>query len=264
MTDTTDPSFPTPELASAIDAVRQMGTNALPFLVGDIRAREALIWKKMPVSVYRRFRFISRARNAYYRDDQGPHERHDQAVFFLRAMGPLAKPAIPALAECLDQPETAEPAVDVLGFYDSHGPAGLGLDATSALLKAITNANFMVRRKAANALDLLRVDADLAIPALLRALRDPYAEVRATAARGLGYKAKAAVVVPALIGVLDDSDRYVRSGALWRLGMHGSNAAPAVPKILGCLRDADVRVRTEATNAIRLIDPEAAKAAGVN
>jgi len=76
--------------------------------------------------------------------------------------------------------------------------------------------------------------------------------------------AHAPEIVPALVGVLDDSDRYVRSGALWRLGMYGSNAAPTVPKIVGCLNDADVRVRTEATNAIQLIDPEAARAAGVN
>jgi HEAT repeat protein len=72
------------------------------------------------------------------------------------------------------------------------------------------------------------------------------------------------MIVPALIGVLDDPDLYVRRDALWRLGMFGSNAAPAVSKIVRCLNDIDPQVRTEATNAIKLIDTLAAKAAGVD
>ncbi len=118
VTDSTDPrSSPTPELVSAIEAVRQMGTNALPFLVDELRARDALIWKKIPYSVYVRFRFIRRIRST---GGPGARERHMQAVFFLSAMGPLAKPALPEVAKCLDHPDTAEPALEVLNFYASN------------------------------------------------------------------------------------------------------------------------------------------------
>jgi len=262
VTDSTDPrSSPTPELVSAIEAVRQMGTNALPFLVDELRARDALIWKKIPYSVYVRFRFIRRIRST---GGPGARERHMQAVFFLSAMGPLAKPALPEVAKCLDHPDTAEPALEVLNFYASNDQMSPGPEVATALLNAMTNGNRRVRQLAANTVNLFRVDADLAVPALLRTLRDPAAEVRATSASALGYRARASVIVPALIGVLDDPDAYVRRNAVWRLGMFGSNAAPAVPKIVGCLSDTNVQIRTEATNAIKLIDPDAAKAADVN
>jgi HEAT repeat protein len=265
MTDYSDPRFPsTPELASAIEAVKQMGTNALPFLLDDLRARDALIWKKIPGSIYFKFRFLYRARSAYYRGRGGPHERNEQAVFFLRAMGPLATPALPEIAKCLDHPDIAQPALEVLNFYASNGQMSPGPEVTTALLKAMTSGDRRARQLAANTVNLFRVDADLAVPALLRTLRDPAAEVRATSAMALGYRARASVIVPALIGVLDDSDHYVRRNAVWRLGMYGSNAAPAIPKIVGCLSDTNLEVRTEATNAITLIDPEAAKVAGVN
>jgi hypothetical protein len=264
MTDATDPRFPTPELALAIEAVRQMGTNALPFLIDDLRARDPLIWRKIPGPLYFRFKFLYRARSADYRGRGGPHERNEQAVFFLRAMGPLAEPALPQIAKCLEHPETAGPALEVLNFYASNDQMRPGPEVTAALLKAMTMGNRYVRHLAANTVGLFRVDADLAVPALLRTLHDPAAEVRASAAGALGYRVRAPVIVPALAGVLDDPDRYVRRWAVWRLGTYESNAAPAVPKIVGCLSDADVEVRTEATNAIKLIDPEAAKTAGVN
>jgi HEAT repeat protein len=238
-----------------------MGTNALPFLLDDLRAQDALIWKKIPIGVYVKYRFVRRIRSM---GGPGERERQQQAVYFLRAMGPLAKPALPEIAKCLDHPDTAESALEVLNFYASNDQMSPGPEVTAALLKATTNGNRHVRQLAANTINLFRVDADLAVPALLRTLHDPAPEVRAMSARGLGYRARASMIVPALIGVLDDPDLYVRRDALWRLGMFGSNAAPAVSKIVRCLNDIDPQVRTEATNAIKLIDTLAAKAAGVD
>lgn len=260
--DSTDPRSPlTPELASAIEAVKQMGTNALPFLVDELRARDALIWKKIPTAVYVKYRFIRRIRAM---GGTGARERHMQAVFFLSAMGPLAKPALPEIAKCLDHPDTAEAAVELLNFYASTSQMSPGPEATMALLKAITNGDRRVRGLAANTVGLFRVDADQAVPVLLRALHDPAAEVRYSAIGSLAYRTRVTVIVPAVMGILDDPDHYVRRNAVWRLGNFESNAAPAVPKIVGCLSDVDLEVRAEATNAIKLIDSEAAKAAGVN
>jgi hypothetical protein len=266
-TETTDPSFPTPALASAIEAVRHMGTNALPFLIDDIRAMDSRIWGKLVMSAYKSGHksIVRKMMRVSEKSGPGMWERHDRAVYFLRAMGPLAKPAIPALADCLDWPETAEPAVDVLGFGDSYRQAGLGLEATSALMKATTNGNFSVRRKAGNALSLWRANGDLVVPAMLSALHDPSAEVRSMAARSFGpYKAQASAIVPAVTRVVDDPDWTVRSGALWMLGMYGDKAASAIPKVVGRLSDVDVRVRKEATNAINLIEAKPGEAAGVN
>src|SRR5690349_4187102 len=137
MTDSTDPRSPlTPELASAVEAVKRMGTNALPFLMDELRARDALIWKKIPYPLYRSLRFIERMRS---RGGPGEWERHQQAVFFLSALGPLAKPALPDIANCLDHPHTAEPALEVLNFYASNGEMSPGPEVATALLKAMTN-----------------------------------------------------------------------------------------------------------------------------
>jgi len=262
MLDAADPKFPISELAPAIEAVRQMGTNALPFLVDDLCAQDALIWRKIPASMYLRFRFILRARGAYYHGEPDPWERQQRAIFFLSAMGSLAEPALPEIAKCLDHPDAAEGALEVLNFYASDKQMRPGPEVTTALLKATTNGSRRVRQLAANTISLFRIDADLAVPVLLRTLHDQAAEGRGTSAMALGYRARASVIVPALIGVLDDPDFYVRRNAVWRLGMFGSNAAPAVPKIVGCLSDTNVEVREKATNAIKLIDPEAAKGAG--
>jgi len=251
-----DPSISTP----AIDALRQMGTNALPYLIQDLRSKDALFWRKLPRSAYS-LRLIIRIRLMC-----GPPawERQDRAIYFLKALGSMAKPAIPALSECLDRPEIAEQSADILGHYDSIGRVGLGTEATPPLLKAMTNGNASVRRIAANALGLLKTKPDLVVPALIHALKDPSPEVRSMAARSFGgYKTEAASIVPALIDTLDDTDSYVRQGTLWMLGMYGGRASASVPKLLFLLKDPDFQVRKEATNALKLIDPEAAAKAGL-
>lgn len=250
-----DPSLATP----AIEAVRHMGTNALPFLMNDFQAKDGLFWRNVPGSFYP-LGFVR-----WLRRMSGPSswERHDRAIYFLQALGPLAKPAIPALSACLDQPDLAQPAVDILGFSDSRGRVSLGPEATPALLKAMANTNDTVRQIAANALGLIGSDPDRVVPALIHALKDPSRDVRGAAARSFGgYKTQFAIIIPALLPVLDDPDPYVRQGATWMLGRFRKDAAVAVPKLLVLLNDPDIQVRTSATNALQLIDPEtAAKAA---
>jgi len=242
---------------AAIEAVRKMGTNALTYLIRDIRAKDGLVWRKLPDSAYK-FHLIRSIR----RHVSGPDAvyRRERAAVILTILGPAAAPAIPDLSDCLDETNTAMHAANILGHYDSIGRVALGPEAVPALLKAITNSDARVRGTAANALGLLASEPDVVVPSLLHALKDSSPEVRAMAARSFGgYKMEAATILPPLIQILDDSNPRVRQSTVWMLGRFRSLASNAVPKLSVLLNDPDDKVRNEATNALKLIVPESAK-----
>ncbi len=257
---TPDPgSYDASGYASAIVAVKEMGTNALPFLIHELRSKDSPLWELLPPSAYK-MRLVSRIRIM-----SGPpaSERQQRAVYFLELLGPTARPAIPALSECLDRPDIAELAANVLGKYNSAGNVALGPEATLPLLKSLTNGNPQARFVAANALGLLGTRPDLVVPALIKALKDPAPEVRAMAARSFGlYKPQADVIVPALTLSLDDKDPNVRRDALWMLGRYRVRALKSVPKVLVLLNDPDFNVRQAATNTLKYINTNAPAGAG--
>lgn len=130
-----------------------------------------------------------------------------------------------------------------------------------------------------------------ALPALTRALRDPYANVRVSAANAIGklrrngtaagdalamglHDASAGVriacllalrrtegvqpgMVPRLIELLRDSDSDVRLHASKALESAGPAAAPAVPELMRLLRDEHIPVQICAIEALGGIGPAA-------
>jgi len=71
------------------------------------------------------------------------------------------------------------------------------------------------------------------VSVLLEYLRDPDADIRASAAEALGrLREMPPVVVPALVGLLDDPELLPRSNAVEALGSFGQDAAAAVPALL--------------------------------
>jgi len=77
----------------------------------------------------------------------------------------------------------------------------------------------------------------------------------------LGSAAKPAV--PALMRLLDNENRDVRADAARTLGYMRSVAQDAVPRLVECLRGEDSETRMAAAEALKRIDPEAAAKAGV-
>ena len=55
----------------------------------------------------------------------------------------------------------------------------------------------------------------------------------------------------------------LRRNAFWALRQFGPEAKPAVPKLVQLLSDVEAAIRSEATNALKAIDPQAAAQAGV-
>lgn len=94
-------------------------------------------------------------------------------------------------------------------------------------------------------------------------LKSPESKTRLQAVRALQRKADAAQIVPALIEALKDDFTDVRRTAAGTLGLFGEEARSAVPALTAALRDREPSVRKTAGQALKTIDPEAARKAGV-
>jgi hypothetical protein len=115
---------PQEERTRAGEAIRQMGTNVIPWLLSDLGGGN-------PLSVeYNR------------QDTRSADERMRQATWAFDALGPAGRTAIPRLEGLLETSPGYVPAA----------LAGVGRDALPALLKALTNDVFWVRDNAAAAM----------------------------------------------------------------------------------------------------------------
>ena len=105
----------------------------------------------------------------------------------------------------------------------------------------------------------------MVVPALVKSLGDPSANVRRTALNGIaGYRFLAKPAIPAVASCLNDvffSD--IREQAADILGRFGSDAKAASPALVPLLYSTSDGVRLHAEEALKLIDPEAAAKAGV-
>jgi len=104
----------------------------------------------------------------------------------------------------------------------------------------------------------------MAIPSYLRGAASSNATVREVAVWSLfGVHTEPQLVVPALVRALGDTNWVIRLVAARGLGNFGTNAQQAVPALVILLSDPNMRVRPNATNALKAIDPEVAAKAGV-
>lgn len=154
------------------------------------------------------------------------------AVPVFGALGPAARPAVPALTA-------------VLGWEDSSSRISAAI-ALGAILAASP-----VSPGGADPLPT-------AVAALGRALGDPHLSVRLESAKALGQIGPAAsAAIPALIAVLEledgeTADRSLHGPAAWALGEMGKLALPAAPALRRCFEnDRDPYTRKAAEAALR-------------
>lgn len=182
----------------ASHAVRQVGTNGLPTLLGlmtypDHGVRSGVLSLLQNERIPLRIRYLMAPMASY-----GP----DRAVVGFRALGPEARNAIPALLPLLHNRRDSMWAVMALCALGNEGAL-----ACAAELPKIRDDN--VRDEALNLRNLVgQEQLELFVPMLVEGLKaDPEERCRRAAAEDLKS------VLPALTLALSDSDPTVRTNA---------------------------------------------------
>ena len=234
----------------AREAVRAMGTGALPVLIGWVRYHPSwfkLKWvdllQRLP-SFGRRWDYMVQS----YVRNEGPEEA--TGVCF-QALGPVATPACPELARLLVGAKS-----EYVQWKAGYALANIGASGLPYLVNVLTNeANTMERRVIATAcMRSMGTNGLEAVPVLIGYLGCEEPDLAAVAARSLGRLGLLpGLVVPALSGGLGCTNTNVRYEFVSAFGMFGKAAKPALPVLEERLSDPDEAVRGAATIAVRSI-----------
>jgi HEAT repeat protein len=163
-------------------------------------------------------------------------------------LGTRAAEVIPDVGAALEDPQFAPEAGLALSF--------MGSAAVATIREALDSGEPVVRREALRALGKLRerasIDPQIVVPLLLGALEDPDATVRHVAVTYLGIvRDDPELEVEGLIAALSDTDAQVREAAAGALSSYGLLAERAVPALTRTsAKDPDEDVRREAARAL--------------
>ncbi len=223
----------------AREAVRQIGTNAVPCLLKMLRAQDpqwktdVVGWLQNECSIDWSF---SLARVQWQR-----------AIIGFDALGRVAEPAIPDLRAMMASPDGDRALRAMEALRGVGGPQALHF-----FLEALNNTNLPVRGLAISSLGSFRSRAREAVPVLVKNLETNETTIRIEAVRALGDIAlDPETTVPALTHCLSDSAAGVKAAAALGLCSFGTNAISALP-VLRALADdrTDETIRRAARVAV--------------
>jgi hypothetical protein len=237
-----------------VEAIRSIGTNAVPFLVKWI-GYESPAWRKkltaatkgLDIRIWELLGDKKAGRATY-------------AVHAFAWLGPEGSSGIPDLLKLVRGTNSGVAMRAVVALSE------IGLKAVPALLDALTNqparGPFTVYW-----LDIamagLGTNGEVAVPAVLRCVGDKDGATAATAATWLGnLKVAAAEVVPALSESMASPDARVRNCATAALANFRGEARSAIPALVRALGDTDGGVRVAATNTLLEVAPELLRGSG--
>ena len=227
------------------EAVRQIGTESLPWLLRMLKSKDSTLKLKVVNAVtklgFKRIRFIP------------AEEWRKRAAWAVMSLGEKAKPALPDLVNLFGNTQTV--------VWATAAVSGLGWDAVPVLCGQMTNPDDQVRSIVSSAILKLclqpgakdhRVEV---IPLLLRNLSDAKYNIRSDAAGALGAIAESSTAVPSLMVNLRDTNVYVCAMTAQALGRFGTNAAAAVPTLLELSKNQDSFLHDKALEALKQIQP---------
>ncbi len=182
------------------EAVRRLGTNAIPTLLRMLRAKDSRVTAKV-VRLVQKQHLI---KFAYTYDFQ----KNGAAARAFDSLGADAKDAVPELIKIFEKNISANSQNYTAWALGAIGPPAA--KAVPLLLRASTETNY-TRRNAIYALGKIHAEPELVVPALTNLLTNPDRDVRASTISSLelfGSGAKSAV--PVLIQSLNDPNPPVR------------------------------------------------------
>ena len=222
-----------PKQDQAVEAIRQIGTDAIPYLIKVFRSREPGLMRRLAT-----FSFKS---------SQTANERFMRSVGGFRALGSRAELAIPELSEFVENGDTA--------YEASLAMAAIGPQSVPHLIRALGQSDERVWQAAAEALGQILSSDETALTVLLKCLKNKDPLVRSYAAGAIGVLGgEPYEIVPALITSLEDPQASVRNYAALTLGRFGRDAKAAVPALSKALKDLDAEVSQSAALALQQID----------
>jgi hypothetical protein len=237
-----DASQQSSEYAEAESAIRNMGTNALPWLIRYLRHKDPPFfesWIRLKSALHLVHGEVNYA--CFW---------HRRAAHACGALGAAAEEAFPALSEAMNDRAAAS---DV-----GNGLSRMMPRSVPVLTNILATGNVTARSRAADNLvtAFSHPEAEpMARTALIAALRDPDAGVRMAAASAFGFwNVHLDEVVPALTRLLRDPSPSVRGNAATTLGGFGSAARPAIPELLALKTDTNAYVgRTVAERVTQML-----------
>ncbi len=207
----------------ADDAVRHIGSNAVPTLLRMLRERDSVIGVTL-LSVAAKQHFVTFHHTS-------ASELNLRSLLAFRALGANGRAAVPGLIKIFGEKRSLMSQASTLRALGHIGPDSA--EALPLLLQVASGTNgqgdrvLALRWAAIEALGHIGSQPDILVPALSRLLNEPNSNTRCFAAQALG-----------------------------RLG---GSAKPAVPSLVLALNDRAFEVRTAAVEAIRTIDPVTAE-----
>jgi len=250
------PKKPTQEQLEASEAVRQLGTNAVPELLEMLETKEGFsVSMKERVRAWLTQHGFMKPSYSYETHTPASEMRH-RAALGLIALEPSAKPKVRELlwllsvAECCKEtalvpaslgPEGLEPLQAVIKPITNNAPPGIGVTWQSVC--------------AIWALGHFPTNAKPIVPEILAGLTDSSYECAWALTR---IQTEPEVAIPALTNAA--SQQELRPYCLRALANYGERAKTAVPFLLDLFHEHRSR---EVAEALRAIDPEAAAKAGV-
>jgi len=199
-------------------AVRHIGTNALPELLQMLRLSDSAPWKQKLLALAYKQHFIK----IHHINAWGQNWR---AATALGAMGSDAAGAVPELIQLYENPISGPSQRYTLIALGKIGPAAK-MAIPSLLHTVSTSTEEEVRGSAVFALAGIHAEPERVVPVLISCLADTSIDVQQAAAEGLGN--------------------------------FGENAKPAVPALVVLLQNPNPSVIGLARVALLRIDPEAA------
>jgi hypothetical protein len=245
------------QIVAKEEALRHIGTNALPWLLKWLRD-ERPAWKEKLAEEYEMCPgpLVVGSVKRWLKHESAERLSYGALVAF-QVLGTEASPAILELKGLAKSTNVHVAYMAIQAF------AAMGKAAIPELVDVVTNRDAYARELQTVVMGALRqlgTNGSVVIPVLIEQLRDKDAEVVATAASLLGeVRDEPDLEIPALVRTIDIPVRQVRCSAIYALGRFGNQARLAVPSLLIALNDQEARVRETATNAILNIAPEVLK-----
>ena len=220
---------------AARTAIQNMGTNTIPALLHLLKTPN-WPWKN-------RLMALARKQHVVKINYVEPPRLYSRALSGLQALGPRAADAMPELVQIYDQNPPAQSSIAiVLGQIGPDAKA-----AVPSLLRGTDSTNFALRNNSLAALYQIHAEPDLVVPVFIKALEDPYPQIKDWAARGLGaFGTNARAAVPVLVKLLESKE---------------PSAPTNYPYVMSFSRPS---VKETAFEALRQIDPEAAAKVSTN